>query len=149
MIPKLLPLALLFLSPACFRDNVPVQPMPVTHVGHEVIVSEFFSDPPDRRVNWDGLRIGGYFDFSRYDSLVVTFEAGRVPGGQAQVPLSLKIGPTYYVRAIVSGQDQAFEYHVLVRQLAKPQSAALTFIVQDTVSSVLLSNVLVVGWYTE
>jgi len=143
----LIPLCLPLLLPGCYRDYTPTQPLPVTHVGQKVIVNAF-AGPAETTVNWQGRRIGGFYDFSAYDSLVVTFQAGRVSGGEALVPLSLKIGPAYYAHSVVSGQDQGFEYHVLVPLLAKPQSAALTFIVQDTVSSVLLSNVLVVGWYT-
>ena len=143
----LYPLFLLFLFPGCYRDNAPTQPLPVTHVGQKVVVSDF-AGSMETYVDWQGRRVGGFYDFSGFDSLVVTFHAGTVSGGGSPVPLSLKIGPSYYANGVVSDPDQGFEYHVLVTQLAKPQSAALTFIVQDTLSSVLLSNFVVVGWYT-
>ena len=141
------PLFLLFLFPGCYRDNTPTQPLPVTHVGQKVVVSDF-TGSMETSVDWRGRRVGGFYDFSGFDSLVVTFHARHLPGGAPQVPLSLKIGPSYYAYGVVSDPDQGFEYHVLVSLLAKPRSAALTFIVQDTISSVLLSNFVVVGWYT-
>jgi len=140
-------LLLLLLSPGCFRDTAPNEPRAVPHAGYEVIITDLEGSEA-KFVDWHGYRVGGYYDFSTYDSLAITFVAHGVPGGASVIPLSVKIGPGYYAFFKVAGEQQQFTYGVPVRFLVKPHLAALVFSVQDTVSSVLLSDLTVGGWYT-
>jgi len=143
----LISLCLPLLLSGCYRDYAPTQPLPVMHVGRKIIVNAL-AGSTETSVNWRGLRIGGYYDFSSYDSLVVTFNALRVQGSAATIPLGIKIGPAFYAYVDLARPVQSFRYTVVVPLIAKPQFAALTFLVRDTVSSIMLSDVVVVGWYT-
>ena len=140
-------LLLLFPVLGCYRDYGPTQPVHVMCEAQRTILSDF-AGSTETVVDCHGLWIRGHFDFSLYDSLVITFNAAPIPGSAAEIPLAVKVGPAFYAYGTLTGDARAQEYHVRTALLAKPKYASLAFLVRDTQSGVLLSDLLVVGYYT-
>lgn len=143
----LFPACLLLFCIGCEGSPFVPESLPAPRAAQKVIVNGLDAGS-DAYVDDQGLRVGWYFNFAPYDSLNITFTAERYTAGQETVPFSIKIGPAYRVRGFMTGQKQDFSFFVTVRDLAKPQSAALVFFVPDSVSPLVLSNLRVIGWYT-
>ena len=93
-----------------------------------------------------GYRVGGYYNFQPFDSITISFSAKRLITSSAIDRFLIKLGPGYYVSDSLSSPQKSFSISVKPLDLAKPQYAALTFIVQDAQTTLVLSQLRVVGW---
>jgi hypothetical protein len=97
-------------------------------------------------VGTDGMRLNAYYNFKLYDSLTVSFTAKRLILSSKFDHLIVKLGPGYCLYDSLSAAQKNFTFAVKTSEVAKPQSAALSFFVQDPETSVLLSKLIVTGW---
>ena len=93
-----------------------------------------------------GYRVGGYYNFEPFDSITISFSAKRFVSSSEIDHLLIKVGPGYYISDSLSSPQKSFSLSVKPVDLAKPQYAALTFIVQEAQTSIVLSQLRVVGW---
>lgn len=143
----LLPAILFLVCAGCERsENPPVAP-DVPRYGESLIVNGF-DNAVTVYIDNHGYRLAKYFDFSSYDSLGITFTGEQFDPGDEAVPISIKIGPSYYARGSVTGQSREYRFVVDVRSLAKPQFAGMSFFIPDSAPPVLLSNLKVIGWHS-
>jgi hypothetical protein len=110
-----------------------------------VIIREF-GQTDTVTVGSEGFRVGGYYDFSGYDSLRINFSAKRLDPGPGFDHILVRIGPACYLRDSLFAPQQDFSLLVERSDIAKPQFAALTFYVPDVGVRLLLSNLRVLGW---
>jgi hypothetical protein len=96
----------------------------------------------------EGFRVGGYHDFSGYDSLRINFSAKRLTPGPAFDHILIRIGPAYYVSDSLFTLQQDFSLPVRRSDIAKSHFAALTFYATDAGVRLLLWQLRVVGWTT-
>lgn len=140
--------AILLLLSACDRPTDP--PIPTSHVEtRSTVIISGFNDVESAVVDRKGYRVGSYHNFRPYDSLWITFTATRMTSIQSSDPILIKIGPTANLRHSIANRQQYFSISVRPAEIAKPNFAALTFIVPDSGVSLLLSNLRVVGWTTD
>ena len=97
-------------------------------------------------VGGNGFRIPGYYHFDPFDSLSIHFTARRLAIRPTFDHLLINVGPPYYVSDSLSALQKDFSIPVRSSDLAKAHYAALTFIVQDPETSLMLSQLRVVGW---
>jgi hypothetical protein len=129
----------------CERSPVEPVPPPSPRLGQTVLVNGF-DNAINVTVDSDGYRLAKYYDFRFYDSLGITFTGQRDDTGDGAVPISIKVGPAFYLWGSLAGQKQEFAFVVDVHKLWKPQFAGLSFFIPDSAPPVVLSNLKVVGW---
>jgi hypothetical protein len=112
----------------------------------KVIIADGFGDVDSVRVGQEGFRVGWYFDFTPYDSVRISFSGTRVNPAQSFIHMYVKVGPGCYLRDSISTSRKDFSFLFRGSDLAKPQFAALTFIVPDPGAHLVLSQLSVVGW---
>jgi hypothetical protein len=143
----LFPACVFLVCIGCERSTFAPVPPPAPRLGQTLIVNGF-DNSITAYVNNNGYRLAKYFDFRFYDSLGITFTGERDDPGDETVPISIKIGPAYYVRGSLTDQKQEFAFVVDVHKLGKPQFAGLSFFIPDSAPPLVLSNLRVVGWYS-
>ena len=129
----------------CERTSIgPISYGPM--VRQQVTIIDGFGAADTATVGSQGIRIAGYYNFEPFDSIKINFSARRLVVRPAFDHILIKVGPGYYVIDSLSAQQKDFSFSIKPVELAKPQYAAITFVVQETESSLLLSQFRVVGW---
>jgi hypothetical protein len=105
-----------------------------------------FDEEPCVLTGSNVIRVGWYFDFSAYDSLVVTFNAARLSPERPFDEIIVKIGPATCLRDTLYATQEAVSLTVRVSDLGKPGNCALTFRAPDPLTLLRLSGLRVVGW---
>jgi hypothetical protein len=125
-------------------ESDPALALPLTT---QVIIVEGFGDKTSIVAGQNGVRVGWYYDFSRYDSLRINFSAQRVGAESPCDHILIKIGPGFSLRDSLSALKKDFSLHVPCADLAKRHFAALTFYVPDPDVDLVLSDLRIVGWF--
>ena len=97
-------------------------------------------------VGTGGFRVGGYHNFSIYDSLRISFTASRTVAGPGTGEVLVRVGPANTFTIALGLTRQEVSILVPTGVLAKPQSSALTFYARDPEVSLVLTHLRVVGW---
>jgi hypothetical protein len=110
------------------------------------VIIRGFGETDAVTVGVEGFRVGGYYDFSGYDSLRISFSAKRLVFSRAFDHILVRIGLACYLSDSLSTTEKDFSLLVNRSDIAKPQFAALTFYVPDAGVHLLLSQLRVIGW---
>ena len=136
--------AFLALAGCARSSDIPLADGPL--VKNQTTIIDGFGTADTAIVGSPGYRVGGYYNFEPFDSITISFSAKRFVTWSAVDHFMIKVGPGYYVSDSLSSTQKSFSISVRPLDLAKPQYAALTFIVQETQTSFVLSQLRVVGW---
>ena len=110
------------------------------------VIFEAFTGNPAIAYGPGAVRAGGYFNFAEYDSIRISFSVTRLTPESTFDHVIVKIGPAWTVDVPLSALQQ--EYSILVKRsdLAKPNFAALVFLVPDPDVVLQFSRLRVIGW---
>ena len=144
--PKFLLLVIVVVS-GCEILEPPSPVLPANVVREEVILARF--NPADSAVvGPEGLRVGGYYNLKMYDSISVNFSADRTVTSRPWDHILVKVGPAWYYRDSLAAHSD-FRVLVIPSRIAKPEFAALVFFAPDSDETIVLTHLLVVGWWVE
>jgi hypothetical protein len=93
-----------------------------------------------------GFRVGGYHDFSTYDSLRISFNARGAAGDIGTGEVLVRVGPANVFSVPLGLSQQEVSILISTALLPKPHSSALTFYARDPEMSLVLTGLRVVGW---
>jgi hypothetical protein len=123
---------------------------PLLSMGSEPAIEELvlagFGITDTVTVGTGGFRVGGYHNFSTYDSLRISFTANYAAAGAGTGGVLVRVGPANTFSVLLSLPQQEVSILVPTALLAKPQSSALTFYARDPEVSLVLTRLRVVGW---
>jgi hypothetical protein len=94
------------------------------------------------------VRIGSYYDFHLYDSLWISLNVTRMTTTRPFDDVDVKVGPAYHQKDTVFAAQENVMLRVKVSDISKPQFCALTFLTSDSLASLRLSGLRVIGWMT-
>ena len=134
----------LYLAGCARSSDIPLADGPL--VKNQTTIIDGFGTADTAIIGSQGYRVGGYYNFEPFDSITISFSAKRLATWSAVDHLLIKVGPGYYFSDSLSSPQKSFSISVKPLDLAKPRYAALTFIVQDAQTSLVLSQLRVVGW---
>jgi hypothetical protein len=139
---------ILFLGGCERLPDSPTAPVSVPAPAGQVLIIQGFGTADSARVGNEGYRVGWYFDFKDYDSLRINFSAKRLDLGSAVDHILIRVGPARCYDDSLSDPQKDFSILVRPSTIAKPQFAALVFFAPDAESTLLLSQLRVIGWAT-
>jgi hypothetical protein len=137
---------LLFLC-GCERSQ-DLPPVSVPVASGQTLIIQGFGSADAVSVGNEGFRVGWYFDFSDYDSLRINFSAQRLTSVSAVDHILIKVGPSSYFSDSLSAPQKNLSVLITPNTVTKSQFAALVFIVPDAETTLLLSQLRVIGWPT-
>jgi hypothetical protein len=105
-----------------------------------------FDETDTVTVGREGIRVGGYYDFSSYDSVRINFSAKRLSLTPAFDHIQIRIGVACRLSDSLLVAQKDISLFIKPPNIVKPYCAALTFIVPDTGVHLLLSQLRVIGW---
>ncbi|MGA9365314.1 MAG: hypothetical protein WBW16_13195 [Bacteroidota bacterium] len=105
-----------------------------------------FDETDTVTVGREGIRVGGYYDFSAYDSLRINFSAKRLSLSPAFDHIQIIVGVACRLSDSLSAVQKDISLLVKPPGIVKPYCVGLTFIVPDTGVRLLLSQLRVIGW---
>jgi hypothetical protein len=137
------------LSCGCGREYVsgPEEIRSSTHVV-QVVVVDGFADIASMLTASLSIRVGTYFDFSPYDSLLITFSVKRLATQSLFDEILVRIGPAYCMRDSVYAAQENISLKVKADALSKRHFCALTFLTDVSRTHLQLSDLRVIGWMT-
>jgi hypothetical protein len=114
----------------------------------QVVVIEGFAEDEVMLTRSKLVRVGTYYDFHMYDSLWISLNVTRLTTGRASDDVDLKLGPAYHQKDTVFAPQEVVKLSVKVSDISKPQFCALTFLTSDSLASLRLTSLRVIGWMT-
>jgi hypothetical protein len=114
----------------------------------QVVVVDGFGDIASMLTDSLSIRVGTYFDFSSYDSLLITFSVTRLATQSPFDEILVRIGPAYYLRDSVYAAQENISFKVKTSALSKRHYCALTLLTDDSLTHLQLSDLRVIGWMT-
>lgn len=117
--------------------------------GQEELIIEGFGGADTATVGRKGIRVGGYYDFSGYDSVRISFTAKRLFLSPAFDHIEVTIGVHCRLSDSLLTAQKDVSLLAKTPDIVKPYCVALTLAVPDTGVRLLLSQLRVVGWLTQ
>lgn len=125
---------------------------PLVSIGSDPAIEELvfagFGITDTVTVGTGGFRVGVYHNFSNYDSLRISFTAGRIAAVPGTGEVLVRVGPANTFSVALGLIPQEVSILVPTAVLAKPHSSALTFYARDPEAAVVLTHLRVTGWTT-
>lgn len=105
-----------------------------------------FSATDTAVVGPEGYRVGGYHDFSPFDSIEINFYAVRLNSGEGTRHILIRVGPANYFGDSLLAQQKEISVVIKRADLVKPHSSALTFFAPDGDGPLIFTHLRVNGW---
>jgi hypothetical protein len=112
----------------------------------QVVVIDGFGDAGSTLTSEQLIRVGKYYDLSKFDSLWIRYTATRMNTDAPFDEVSIKIGPVHYLQDTLFAATNHVARSVRVSEISKAQWCAFSFITADARTVIRLTDLRVIGW---